>query len=804
MRHDGQSFRKLVRIVPAVKPFPVAIPRIFLGCVLAALVGGSPVLADEVIRIMAANITSGNNQSYDPGEGIRIFQGLDPDIVLIQEFNYSGNSPTNFRSLVDTAFGPEFSYFREGGNEQIPNGVISRYPILQSGEWIDTQVSNRDFVWARIDIPGGKDLWAVSVHFLTSNASERNAQATALVGFIQANIPAADYLVVGGDFNTNSFTESALGTLSRIVNTSGRPDDQDGDTGTNSSRASPYDQVLPDPDLNALETAVVIGGHSFTYPDGLVFDSRVFTPLSAVSPVRSGDSGASGMQHMAVIRDFQIPTVTAPAEPGGHVANFAGTPATTSISLSWTDSATPPGASGYLIKASTNPNISAPIDGVPETADTNLADGSATLLIPSGQQAAAFTGLPAVTTYHFKIYPYSSGNPINYKTNNPVPSLVLATLPDTSSLPAAPVLGSTYYPHSGGFIITWNPVAGATDYRLDVSASPTFSGGSGTLLSENFDAGSSLPATWTNGGTENGTSSSHYRSAPNCRALGAPTDTLITPAVNLPSNLSFNVDASNASNGQTATVSYSINNGAWQPLSAFAVSTTASIKNISLTSSPKLDDVSNVRFRFESSFDTWYLDDVTITSTTAPAFVNGYQDLPVGNQSYRSVSGLDPATPYYFRVRAVNLAGVSPNSASGNETTRAAGSPYAVWASDQGIAPASFTSDFDRDALPDFEEYLFATNPKLPTTPAERLQLSTANGDFRVTFRRSLAPGIVWTHQGNQDLSAINTDLIQGPGYAQYQIVSVVRMGDYEQVTLTVNRAGAPTFFYRIKAVESP
>ncbi len=771
---------------------------------LTWVIGCSSGLADEVIRIMAANITSGNNQSYDPGEGIRIFQGLDPDIVLIQEFNYSGNSPTNFRSFVDTAFGTEFSYFREGGDEQIPNGVISRFPILQAGEWIDTQVGNRDFAWARIDIPGDKDLWAVSVHFLTSNTSERNAQATALVGFIQANIPASDYLVVGGDFNTNSFTESALNTLSSVVNTSGRPNDQTGDTGTNASRSSPYDQVLPDPDLDPLETAVIISGHGFTYPDGLVFDSRVFTPLSTVSPVLSGDSGASGMQHMAVIRDFQIPTGTGPAEPGGHVTNFAGTPTPTSISLSWTDSITPPGASGYLIKASTNPNITAPVDGVLETADTNLADGSATLLIPSGQQAAAFTGLPTETTYHFKIYPFSSGNPINYKTSNPVPALVLATLPDTSFIPAAPVLGATCYPHSAGFTVTWNPVPGATEYRLDVSESPTFSGGSSTLLFENFDASSAVPVTWTNGATENGTSSVHYRSAPNCRALGGPADTLITPAVNFPSNLSFNVDASGNGNGKTATISYSINNGAWQLLNSFIVSETPGIKTLNLTSSPKLDNVSNVRFRFESTFSTWYLDDVTISSTTAPAFVSGYQNLSVGNQTYRTVSGLNPATTYYFRVRAVNLAGASLNSASGTETTRSTGSPFDVWASDQGIAPTSFTSDFDKDSLTDFEEYLFATDPKQPGSQSEQLQLSTANGDFQVTFRRSLAPGIVWTHQGNTDLSAIGTDLIQGLGYAQYQIVSAVRMGDYEEVTLTINRAGAPTFFYRIKAAESP
>jgi hypothetical protein len=264
------------------------------------------------------------------------------------------------------------------------------------------------------------------------------------------------------------------------------------------------------------------------------------------------------------------------------------------------------------------------------------------------------------------------------------------------------------------------------------------------------------------------------------------------------------VDASNGGNGQTATVSYSVNSGTWLPLSSFAVSTTPSIKTISLTNSPRLDNVSNVRFRFESTFFTWYLDDVVITSTTAPAFVNGYQDLSVGNQSHQSLSGLDPATSWYFRVRAVNPAGTSLNSATGTGTTRTTGSPFSVWASDQGIASASYTSDFDKDSISDFQEYLFATDPKQPTSPAERLQLSTSNGGFQVTFRRSLAPGIVWTHQGNRDLAAIDTDLIEGSGYAQYQILSSVRMGDYEEVTLTINKAADPSFFYRIKAAESP
>ena len=46
-------------------------------------------------------------------------------------------------------------------------------------------------------------------------------------------------------------------------------------------------------------------GNSFAH--GLVFDSRVYTPLSDVSPVLASDSAASGMQHMAVVRDYLLP-----------------------------------------------------------------------------------------------------------------------------------------------------------------------------------------------------------------------------------------------------------------------------------------------------------------------------------------------------------------------------------------------------------------------------------------------------------------------------------------------------------------
>lgn len=275
---------------------------------VALLVSTAAPAANTPLRIMAANITSGNYQSYDPGEGTRIFQGLDPDLVMIQEFNYGDNSSTAIRNWVTSTFGSSFSYYREAGAD-IPNGVISRYPIIASGEWDDPYVSNRDFAWARIDIPGSKDLWAISLHLLTSSSTSRNNEAVSLKSFINTYVPAGDYLAIAGDLNTASRTETAITTLSSVVVTAAPyPVDNLGNSNTNSSRSKPYDWVLVDTDLEAVEVPVAIG--SYQFQNGLVFDSRVYTPLADVAPVLYGDSGATNMQHMAVVRDFSIPGTT--------------------------------------------------------------------------------------------------------------------------------------------------------------------------------------------------------------------------------------------------------------------------------------------------------------------------------------------------------------------------------------------------------------------------------------------------------------------------------------------------------------
>jgi hypothetical protein len=269
--------------------------------------GGSAGGASARVRIVAANVSSGNDQSYTGGEGERLLQGLAPDLVLIQELNVGSSSDAEIQAFTDQIMGTPAHYVRESG-VQIPNGILSRHPIVQSGDWVDPSVTNRGFLWARIDVPGDDDVWAFSVHLLTSGPTQRDTEAKALVAFIKDAVPAGSLLVLGGDFNTSTRDEACIGTFATLFATAPPyPADGLGNDFTNGPRSKPHDWLLPDPGLHALEAPVKIGQNVF--PNGLVFDSRVYTPLDDVAPAMMADSGATGMQHMAVVKDFLFPTV---------------------------------------------------------------------------------------------------------------------------------------------------------------------------------------------------------------------------------------------------------------------------------------------------------------------------------------------------------------------------------------------------------------------------------------------------------------------------------------------------------------
>lgn len=276
---------------------------------------------------MASNLSSGSLQRYET-PGLNILKGLKADIVAMQEFNVSNSFGVNttpaLSNMVATTFGTNFVYFRETGYS-IPNGIISRYPMLTNGSWVDsdTGVNDRGFVWAKIGLPDTNILYVVSVHLKAGNdsspppsdASRRTAQAAEIKARIGTNFPANAWVIVAGDMNIYDESEGAVATFATFLSDSPVPADQNGDSDTNAGRNERYDRLLMSFSMTNMLVPVVMP--SRTYTNGLVFDSRVYTNLTDVPPVAMGDSGVSGMQHMAVIRDFRIPLATAkpPALP---------------------------------------------------------------------------------------------------------------------------------------------------------------------------------------------------------------------------------------------------------------------------------------------------------------------------------------------------------------------------------------------------------------------------------------------------------------------------------------------------------
>lgn len=284
---------------PRANPF---LHRLFavLAAVLVAFPGNARAARRWVtVTVATANLSDSTTQAYRDS-GIRHLQALDPDILAIQEFNYQGGTTADLVHRIFPANDRDFC--RERGGARLPNGVVSRHPIVAWGQWEDPYVKNRQLFWATVRLPGGAKLHVVSVHLVQNRANRRIPEADYLVQCIREKFPRNDYIVLCGDLNTSGRETGVMAVLGRVFDLARVPADQNGDPNTNTPRTHPYDVVLPNRVLAPCEVGTIVGGLSF--PDGIVFDTRLWGRPPV--PARRTDSG-DNLQHLPVMKTFRIP-----------------------------------------------------------------------------------------------------------------------------------------------------------------------------------------------------------------------------------------------------------------------------------------------------------------------------------------------------------------------------------------------------------------------------------------------------------------------------------------------------------------
>jgi hypothetical protein len=164
-------------------------------------------------------------------------------------------------------------------------------------------------------------------------------------------------------------------------------------------------------------------------------------------------------------------------EPADYPEDFTGTAAGLNAILSWVDPSNGQLPENYLIKASTQDNITNPEDGIYVSDDLNLSDGTGAANVGYGVETFTFSNLNPQTVYYFKIFPYTNaGTNIDYKNDGTPPAAMVeissVVVIESENFDASwgnwtpmSVLGDEVWDRENSFGVNGTPCAQITGYN---------------------------------------------------------------------------------------------------------------------------------------------------------------------------------------------------------------------------------------------------------------------------------------------------------------------------------------------------
>lgn len=366
-------------------------------------------------------------------------------------------------------------------------------------------------------------------------------------------------------------------------------------------------------------------------------------------------------------------------------------------------------------------------------------------------------------------------------TQGSVTQIVSATV--TLAPPAAPASIWASATNTTDFTAAWSSVADATGYRLDVSTNSNFAvsdgeGGGEMQLGESFDSG--LGTSYETGnltltsGVWNGVAViketvETYGGTGAAARLNddTPGACLRTPALDTVGSITFWYRELNSGGGNFI-LQKSYDASTW-----IGVHTQSFSGNTYVQYSNDVDDAaSTVYLRVLSDNQAGHLivDEFEITSygSSTPDYVPGYSNRTVAGTS-QSVTGLTAGATYYFRARAVNGGGSSPNTSVASVTTLATLSAP-VFGANPG--PVAATAGVDAE---------FTVSASGVPAPTLALDSTTAE------------PGSYDFNAGTGDMLYVAPQSDEGQQTFAFSAVNS-QGSAYQTVTVNVAAATAPAF----------